>query len=46
MLNAFDELNANLKIKIHRSSTRADVMDFDLVTMLNNGKRDLIYVEV
>lgn len=46
MLNAFDKLNANAKVELHRRTTRADIMDFDLVTNLDNGKWDLSYAEV
>jgi len=46
MLNAFDKLTANLKIKFYRCTALADVMDFHLVTILDNGKRCLINVEV
>jgi len=46
MLNAFDKLTANLKIKFYRYTALADVMDFHLVTILDNGKRSLINVEI
>jgi hypothetical protein len=46
MLNAFDKLTANLKLKLYLCTALADVMDFHLVTILDNGKRSLINVEV
>ena len=46
MLNAFDKLTANLKLKLYSWTALADVMDFDIVTILDNGKRSLINVEV
>ena len=46
MLNAFDKLTANLKIKLYRCTALADVIDFDLITILHNGKRSLINVEI
>jgi len=46
MLNAFDQLNTNIKIKVYRCTALADVMDFHLVTILDNGKRSLINVEI
>ena len=46
MLNTFNKLNSNLKIKLYQCTALADVMDFDLVTILHHGERDLINIEV
>ena len=46
MLNAFDKLTANLKLKLYLCTALEYVMDFDLVTILDNGKRSLINIEV
>ena len=45
-MNAFDKLTANLKLKLYLCTALEYVMDFYLVTILDNGKRSLINIEV